>query len=145
MGIRRVAVVFHQSLMLEGLVAHLEEERSDLELTSVDPATVDVLVSLRQLAPDVIILDGESLGAWPGLTVQRLLDGNRLAKVMDVNPHKNEIMIYEQHEVSVGTFKDLLDALDRSGGGARKSGGRGRKSITTSASPPERAAKRSER
>lgn len=128
MRVRRVAVVFHESLMLEGLVALLEE-RDDMEVTSVDPTTVDVGVSLSQLSPEVIILDGESLDEWPDLTLPRLLYDNRLAKVVDVNPHRNEIRIYEQHQVSVGKFDDLLDALETPAGRAMKGGKRVRKSV----------------
>ena len=97
--------------MLEGLVA-LFEERDDLEVIRVDPTKADVVTSLGQISPEVIILDGESLDEWDDLTLPRLLYDNRLAKVVDINPHRNEITIHEQHQVSVGKFDDLLNALE---------------------------------
>ncbi len=107
---RRIAVVFHESLMLEGLV-NLLQERADLEVTSLDPAVVDVAGRLRHLSPEVIIVDGENLGRWPGLTLPQLLADGPGTKVIDVNLDSDEIKVYEQHRVTIGKFDDLLEAF----------------------------------
>lgn len=110
MRARRIAVVFHDSLMLEGLV-NLLAGRADLEVTSLDPWVVDVAVRLRQLSPEVIIVDGENVGEWPELTLPQLLADSPGAKVIDVNLDSDEIKVYEQHTVTVGKFDDLLEAF----------------------------------
>lgn len=127
MRARRIAAVFHESLMLEGLV-NLLEERADLEVTSLDPSVVDVAVRLRQLSPEVIIVDGENFGEWPDLTLPQLLTDNPEAKVIDVSPNRDEIRVYEQHRVTVGKLDDLLEAFGRPQLGANERGQRVRKS-----------------
>ncbi len=107
MGALRIAVVFSESLMLEGLAAFLREMQ-DMEVTSLDPSQPDAATRLRQLCPEVIIVDGEGVGQWPDLTLPQLLVGNPEAKLIDVNRHINQIAVYERHTVRVGTIDDLL-------------------------------------
>lgn len=120
MGLVRIAVVFHESLMLEGLV-NLLDERADLEVASLDPASVDAALRLKQLSPAVIIVDGDNCCGWPELTPPQLLANDLAPKVIDVNANRDEIRIYEQHRVSVVKFVDLVEAL---GNGGRRSGER---------------------
>lgn len=103
-------MVFHHSLMLEGLVTLLGE-RADLEVTRLDPSALDVPDHLRQLSPDVIVVDGESARDWPSLALTQLLADSSDAKVIDVNLDSTEITVYEQHKVTVGKFDDLLEAF----------------------------------
>lgn len=121
MPARRIAVVFHRSLMLEGLV-NLLEERAGLEVMSLDPSLVDVAVRLKHLSPEVIIVDGENVGEWPDLTLPQLLADNPEAKVIDVNLDSDEIKVYEQHRVTVGKFDDLLEAIGTPRLGSAKGG-----------------------
>lgn len=105
----RIAVVFHRSLMLEGLV-NLLREQVGLRVTSLDAAATDVTVRLKKLSPDVIIVDGER-GDRPGLGTAQLLTNNPEARVIEVNPHRNEMTVCERHSVLVGKFDDFLKTV----------------------------------
>jgi DNA-binding NarL/FixJ family response regulator len=110
MDMCRVALLFRESLMLEGLCTFLEG-RSDMQVTSLDPSQPDAAVRLRQWRPEVIIFDGEAVGEWSDFAVPQLLVENPQARLIDVNRHVSQIAVYEHHTVSLRGIDDLLAAF----------------------------------
>ena len=110
MDVCRVALLFHESLMLEGLCTFLED-RPDMDVTSLSPFQPDAATNLKRWRPEVIIVDSEGVGQRADLALPRLLADNPEATLIDVNRHASQIGVYEHRTVRVGGMDDLVTAI----------------------------------
>lgn len=111
MKLRRVLILYENSLLAEGLRALLSQE-SRLEVRAEKLAGCSSHDPEDPFVPDVIIVDRDELAGQTEVTIGDLLSGKRDTRVIDVSVRTPKVRLYQAHEFSEVDLQHLLAAID---------------------------------
>jgi DNA-binding NarL/FixJ family response regulator len=131
MRAKRVVLLSNRSLLAAG-VQRLLECVDSLELSTVATGDPGAIPKLRQLAPEVIVLDSGDPSLGEG-AITRLLGQNPRVRVVALNLDRTGIEIYRMHHVVQTDLDGLLEAIQ----GRRRLARKGSRSKTTNAANGE--------
>jgi chemotaxis response regulator CheB len=94
--------------LVEGLLG----EHSDLEIVGRESDCEKAIERIRELRPDVVILDNDDPDSELSPLVAHIL-GERLAtRVIGLNPQNNTICIYRGEQRRAQGVEDLVEAIE---------------------------------
>jgi DNA-binding NarL/FixJ family response regulator len=103
----RVLIVSHHRLFAEG-IASLLAQRQDMTVVGAVAAPGAVQRAVRDLHPDVIIVDCKECGL-----VERVIRLAPQARVVAVTLNDNTLDLYQTTHVEMTSVEDLFAAIDR--------------------------------
>ena len=110
---RRVFILFSHPLFSHG-VENLLRRESRLEIVGREADVDKAVERIKELQPDVVILDGGDPARDPTLAVMRILREGLGAKVIGLNLQDNKMFIYRGEQRVVKEVKDLVEAIESS-------------------------------
>jgi DNA-binding NarL/FixJ family response regulator len=111
---KRVFVLSSHSLFGQGIESLL---RQDVRLEIVGRAADldEAIQRIRELQPDVIILDTGDPAHGPKPAVMRIMQEGVGAKIIGLNLLDNTICIYREEKQLIRDVEDLVDAIEHGG------------------------------
>ena len=110
---KRVFILSSHPLFGQGVESLLRQE-SRLEIVGREANVDNAMERIKELQPDVVILDGGDAAYAPTGEVMRILRERVGTKVIGLNLHDNTICIYRGEQRVVKEVKDLVEAIGRS-------------------------------
>ena len=110
---RRVFILSSHPLFSQG-VENLLRQESRLEIVGREADVDKAVERIKELQPDVVILDGGDPARDPTLAVMRILREGLGAKVIGLNLQDNKMFIYRGEQRVVKEVKDLVEAIESS-------------------------------
>ena len=110
MTVRRVLLLYQDSLLAQGIVSLLRE-RAALEVAARQLANGELQQFVEEFAPDVVIVDRDDFAQHASITIDQLLRELRDIRIIDISSRDDLARVYEGHEVRVAKFADLLATL----------------------------------
>lgn len=102
----RVLILSSQSLFDLGLENLLRQE-SALEIVGCEANVDKALVRIKELAPDVIIVNSADASCHPTAAMFRLMNGTSGTKIIKLNLQDNTVCIYHEEQREVEVVSDL--------------------------------------
>jgi DNA-binding NarL/FixJ family response regulator len=109
----RVLIVSSSPLFSQGVESLLRQE-SSLEVMGREVDVDKAMERIRELKPDVVIVDSGDPACGPTPAVMRILREGVGAKVIGLNLQNNTICIYRGEQRVVKEVKDLVEAIEPS-------------------------------
>ncbi len=110
MAAKRIAVLYRNSLLAQGLEAALRKA-DEAEVHGLDLDAPDAVDRLEALAPFAVVVDPQELRgeSWAGLL--GLLQNGPLVCVVSLRPGEDAVDILRKGRVEVARARDVLGAL----------------------------------
>ena len=104
----RVFVIYKHSLLAEGVMALLSQQQA-VEVTGAETDTATALARVRDLHPDVVILDCTE--GDPAYTIGCLLTECPGTRLITLSLKNDRMEIYDNYEVNTPHPADLMKAI----------------------------------
>jgi len=108
---KRVFMFSSHSLFSRGVESLLRRE-TGLEVVGWEADVDKAVERIKELQPDVVIVDRGDPGCDPTLAVMRILRQGVVAKVIGLNLQDNTIRIYRGEQRVVKEMQDLIEAIE---------------------------------
>ena len=109
----RVLIIANNPLFSQGVESLLRQE-SRLEVMGREADVDKAMERIRELEPDVVIVDSGDPTCGPTPAVMRILREGVGVKVIGLNLQNNTICIYRGEQRVVKEVKDLVEAIEPS-------------------------------
>jgi len=110
---KRIFILSTHSLFSQGVESLLRRE-TGLEVVGREADVDNAIGRIKELQPDVVILDSGDPASDPTIAVMRILREGVGAKVIGLNLQDNTICIYRGEQRVVKEVKDLIEAIELS-------------------------------
>lgn len=110
MPIAKVAVLYNKSLFAAGIECRLQDAKA-FEVVRVDGTREGLIEEMREIGPDVIILDATAGDFWITLAVAEILTRVGSSKVIKLGLNSEEMVIYRSERQPLVTGEDLVAAI----------------------------------
>ena len=108
---KRVFILSSHPLFSQGVESLLRRE-SNLEVMGCETDVDKALEYIKELQPDVVILDSGDPTCYPTLAVMRILREGVETKVIGLNLQNNAMCICRGEHRVVREVKDLVEAIE---------------------------------
>jgi chemotaxis response regulator CheB len=108
---KRIFMLSSHSLFSQGIEIVLSQ-KCDVEIVGHE-ADVDIAIArIRELRPDVVIVDNGLAASTDGTLVMRILQEQTGAKIVGLSLHDNSFSIYRGEQRELGRIEDLTRAIE---------------------------------
>jgi DNA-binding NarL/FixJ family response regulator len=129
MSVAKIAVLYDKSLFAAGIERRLQDAEA-FEVVRVSGHGGGFSEAIRELGPDIIILDSTAENSQTMLALAEMLAVDGSSKIVKLGLNHEEIIIYRSERQVLETGDDLVAAIDRliqerkvgEGGGDRMQG-----------------------
>jgi DNA-binding NarL/FixJ family response regulator len=108
---KRVFILSSHPLFGQG-VENLLRREEGLDIVGQETDADKALERIKEIRPDVVILDCAEPGCDPTLAVMRILREGVQTKVIGLNLQDNTMYIYRGEQRVVKEVKDLIEAIE---------------------------------
>ena len=108
---KRIFMFSTHPLFGQGVESLLREE-TGLEVVGRETDVDKAVERIKELRPNVVIVDSGDPGCDPTLAVMRILRQGVVAKVIGLNLQDNTIRIYRGEQRVVKEMQDLIEAIE---------------------------------
>ena len=84
-----------------------------LEIWTCEPDESRALERVKELRPDVVIIEHRKPATNLGNTLRRMLQACKRLKIIELDPDDETICIYSSHQQLVKQVQDLVEAIER--------------------------------
>ena len=109
----RIVVLAHKSLFADGIVSQLRARASQVEVEKVDAGSENALERVRALQPQVILLDVNDADVFRRCPVPEILQATPGARVIQLDPNSDDILIYRAHSQRARGISELVDVMEK--------------------------------
>lgn len=113
----KVAILFHRSLLADGIALRLREHPELVEAQMVDASSADAVERLREICPTAVIVDATDTDALRSLPITQVLDAAPGSKAMLIDPRLGDVKVYSVLRHSARAIEELI-AMVRAMGAA---------------------------
>ena len=113
-GLTRVVILSNQTLLVEGVIARLQQYRDRVELIVVDIRQPDLLSHIARIQPAAIILDDNDMDISQAIPLDRLLQALPTLKVLCLDTQRLQTQVIRCEQYWVTEVRDLLDLVEPS-------------------------------
>lgn len=106
----RVAVLYSQSLLLEGMEAYLRQA-GHVEVAGLDVDRPDAWEQLRSLRPNAVLMDVSDVQSAHRAALAEFIRTNPEIRIIDVRPGRSTADVYQKQQIPAAHPADLLKAL----------------------------------
>lgn len=110
MAVRRVLVLYQDSLLAQGILSLLREQ-AGVEARSGQFKDAPVEEFMRRFAPDVVIVDREDFAAHAAIALSELVAQASGIRVIDVSAASDMVRLYDGRRIDSARFEDVLAAI----------------------------------
>jgi DNA-binding NarL/FixJ family response regulator len=111
-AMKRVIILFSHPLFGQGVESLLRRE-TGLEIVGRETDANKVIERIKELRPDVVIVDSADPACDPMPVVMRILREGVGTKVIGLNLQDNTMCVYRGEQRVVKEVKDLVEAIER--------------------------------
>jgi TorA maturation chaperone TorD len=115
-GMKRIFMLSSQLLFSRG-VEDLLRQQTGVEIVGHEADPTKAIEQIRELAPDVVILDSKDLASTPASLVALILNETPDAKVIALNLENDRICVYRGEQRTAQSIDDLREVIDEDNGG----------------------------
>lgn len=108
---KRVFMLSNQLLFSRG-VENLLCQQANVEIVGHEADATQAIERIRELKPDVVILDSKDLASSPSTTVALILRETPTAKVIALNLENDRICVYRGEQRAAQSIDDLREVID---------------------------------
>jgi DNA-binding NarL/FixJ family response regulator len=106
----RVFMLSSHPLFSRGVQSVLSQE-TGLEIVGLESDVEVAMERIKELRPDVIIVDSTMPDYDPQLVISRMLQNGSKSRVIGLNLHDNAMFIYRGEHRTAGGVEDLVQAV----------------------------------
>ena len=110
-GPLRIVILAHHSLLSGGIASKLGEFSDLLSVLTLDWNNTDVYQTLKQEAPDVIILDAGDSNICQTTPIPELLTAAPRAKIIRLDLGSDQVVVFSSIERKVKHASDLVQLI----------------------------------
>ncbi len=110
MTTKHVFIVSHYPMFGHGLVSLLHQ-KAHLNIVGQEKDLEQALESIKNIQPDVVIIDSDEPPYDSMQTVLGILKGNPKTRIIGLNLQNNTLYVYEARHRSVHNLHDLVTAI----------------------------------
>jgi DNA-binding NarL/FixJ family response regulator len=111
---KRIFMLSSQCLFSQGVESLLRGQRG-VEIVGRETDATKAVELIRQLKPDVIVIDGKDLASAPFSIVACLLKEEEGIRIIAMNLENETIRVYRGDQRNALTVDDLIAAIDENG------------------------------
>lgn len=108
---KRVFMLSSQPLFSQGMESLLSDQKG-LEIVGRETDAPKAIDRIRELKPDVVVIDSKDLASVPFLVVARLLKEEQGIKIIALNLEDQTIRVYRGEQRTGLSVHDLLEVID---------------------------------
>ena len=109
---KKVVVLTGQSLLTQGIISNLRDSSVSLELETLDLERPDLLETLIELRPEIVILESSQSLTNHGCSLQYLFDALPNLIVMEVNLKTSSVQLIRSDLYDASGFAGLLNVIE---------------------------------
>jgi hypothetical protein len=109
---KKVIVLTGQSLLTQGIVSNLRESSISVDMETLDFSRPDLIETLIDLKPEIVILESSQSLANHGCSLQYLFEALPSLIVMEVNLKTSSVQLIRSHLYDASGFASLLNVIE---------------------------------
>ena len=103
-------ILYQHSLFARGLEKLLQEE-GEVKVMGVEAMGEEALSHIRELEPDVVIVEADQGESEPEMLLSRFLKERPKVRLIRLNPENNTCVLYSGSRCTADTVEDFLNCV----------------------------------
>lgn len=116
---RRVLVLADDSLLIAGVLSILRE-RPEIEVATVRGEGSDLLRKVREIAPDVVVMERAAIDNDGGVGLARFLREHARTTVVALRVDRPDMLVFRARRVRQATWEKLVSIVNGAQGKAER-------------------------
>lgn len=108
---RCVALIAGQSLLIEGVASRLLDHAGEVDLHTFDPEESDLLASVANLEPQVVLLDEQDPFVRERCPLAELMRALPNSRILLLNSERSDLQVITNHRLGIEDSDALLHQI----------------------------------